>query len=56
MKYEPTPITPDEILLKQATKDVHELLLLLETLDLEKLRPEWVHRLYEIRRRWDVSY
>lgn len=56
MKYAPKPIESDQTILKTATKDLQDLLLLLETLDLERLRPEWVQRLYEIRRRWDVSY
>lgn len=48
--YDTTPL--DLLPEPEAVRDIQTLLLLIEALDLTNLRPEWVERLYSIRRRY----
>lgn len=50
MQYQPKPL--DDIPSPNVLADIHTLLLLIEALDLTNLRPEWVTKLYDIRRRY----
>ena len=50
MNYEPVRL--DLLPEPEAVRDIQNLLLLIEALDLTNLRPEWVERLYSIRRRY----
>ena len=50
VNYEPVRL--DLLPEPEAVRDIHTLLLLIEALDLTNLRPEWIDRLYAIRRRY----
>ena len=50
VNYEPVRL--DLLPTPEAVRDIHTLLLLIEALDLTNLRPEWIDRLYAIRRRY----